>query len=162
MLVTLWLQALITWYPAGRIKYYFRLEVIIKGINLGKILEPNSSMYCFIISINWSLHSLMFKSSCQLLPCDILFKTVMSNLLQEVPRFCLVIFLILSILYVYLINPSSFIVINLSGNMSLIRVEIHSLKYIFAFKHLIKVILSINLAASSGGVVCKTFDSLMI
>ena len=46
--------------------------------------------------------------------------------------------------------------------MSLIRVEIHSLKDVFAFKHLIKVMLSINLAASSVGVACNTFDSLMI
>ena len=51
----------------------------------------------------------------------------MLNLVGEVPRFYLFIFLKLSTLYVSLINPNSFIVIEVSGNMNLITVEILSL-----------------------------------
>ena len=57
---------------------------------------------------------------------------VMLNLVEEVTRFFLAMFLILFTLYVSLINPNSFIVIELSGNMNLISVEIHSLQ-VFRF-----------------------------
>ena len=52
----------------------------------------------------------------------------MLNLAKEVPRFYLVIFLILSTLYVSLLNPNSFIVIELSRIMNPISAEIHSLQ----------------------------------
>ena len=41
----LWLQPLATFQPL--IKYYFSLEVIIKGVDLGRILELKSITYCF-------------------------------------------------------------------------------------------------------------------
>ena len=124
-----WLQPLITWFTAGEVKYSLSLEVIIKGGDLGRIPEPNSSTHCFVISINWSLHSLLFKSSCHLLPYDLFCsKPVMKKLVEELLRFCLVIFLILYTLSVSLINLNSFIVIELSENMDLISAEIHSLQ----------------------------------
>ena len=39
------LQPLATFQPL--IKYYFSLEVIIKGVDLGRILELKSITYCF-------------------------------------------------------------------------------------------------------------------
>ena len=47
-----WLQTLITRFPAGEIKYSVSLEIIIKGIDLGRIPELNSITYCFFVSIN--------------------------------------------------------------------------------------------------------------
>ena len=38
-----WLQTVITLFPAGETKIFFSLEVIIKGIYFGRILELNSS-----------------------------------------------------------------------------------------------------------------------
>ena len=56
-------------------------------VDLGRIPKPNSSTYYFLISINWSLYWLSFKSSSQLLPCGIFCsKPVMLNLVEEVPR----------------------------------------------------------------------------
>ena len=104
---SLWSQLLITWFSAGKVKHYFSVEGIIKGGDLGRILEPNYSTYSFVISINWSLYSLFFKSSCQFLPCGIVFsKPVMLKIEEEVPRFSPDIFLILSNLHVSLINPN--------------------------------------------------------
>ena len=56
-------------------KCSFYLKLIMKGVDLGKIMQPNFTTYCFIIAINLSLYSLLFKYSCQLLPWHILFKT---------------------------------------------------------------------------------------
>ena len=42
---SLWLQPLATFQRL--IKYYFSLEVIIKGVDLDRILELKSSIYCF-------------------------------------------------------------------------------------------------------------------
>ena len=64
-----WLQPLISSFPAGKIKYSSSPEAIIKAVDLGRISEVSSSTHCFIISIIWSLYSLSFKSSFQLLPC---------------------------------------------------------------------------------------------
>ena len=33
---------LITWFPAGETKHSFSLEMIIKGKDLGTIMEPNN------------------------------------------------------------------------------------------------------------------------
>ena len=55
---SLWLQPLIDRFSAGEIKYSFSHAVVMKGVDLDRILETNSSTYCFIISINWSLYRL--------------------------------------------------------------------------------------------------------
>ena len=82
-----------------RDQFFFSVEVIMKGIDLGKIPEPNSGTYGFIVLINWSLYLLSSKSSFQVLLFGIFYsKPVMLNLVEEPPRFYLVIFLILSIL----------------------------------------------------------------
>ena len=49
--VSLWVQLLITRFPAGERKYSFSLEVIIKEVGLDRIPEPNYSAYCFTVSI---------------------------------------------------------------------------------------------------------------
>ena len=161
--VSLWVQLLITWFPAGERKYSFSLEVIIKEVGLDRIPEPNYSAYCFTVSIKWFLYSLSSRSSCQLLLCGILCsKPVMWKLVKEVPRFCFVMFLIKSTLYVSLINSNSFIVIELFQIMNLISAEIHFFMIFFGFKHLIKARPSINHEASSGKIVCNASDSLIM
>ena len=126
-------------------KCYFPLDGIIKGVDLGRFPEPNSSTYCFchfdqvifvfivveklfpVVTL-WNILFKSLKSSFQLLPCGIFCsKPVMLNLVKEVPCFCLVIFFILSTLYVSLINLNSFIVIELSPTMNVLSAEIHFL-----------------------------------
>ena len=52
------------------------------------------SIFAIDQSINWSLYLMSFKSSCQLLPCSMFCsKPVMLNFVEEVSRFCLVVFL---------------------------------------------------------------------
>ena len=82
--------------------FSFSLEVIINWVDLGRIPKPNSNTNSFIISINWSLFSLSFRNSFQFLHCGIFFwKPVMLNLVEEIPRFYLAMFLILSTLILF-------------------------------------------------------------
>ena len=100
-----WYQRFFSWSYLRYQLFMFNLEYA----QIIKILEPNSSTYCFITSINWSLYSLLIKLLAVVTLWHLLLK-IMMNLVEEVPRFWLVIFLILSTLNVSLINPNSFIV----------------------------------------------------
>ena len=117
-----WYQQFFSWSYLRYQLFMFNLEYA----QIIKILEPNSSTYCFITSINWSLYSLLIKLLAVVTLWHLLLK-IMMNLVEEVPRFCLVIFLILSTLHVSLINPNSFIVTELSRKMNLISAEIPSI-----------------------------------
>ena len=66
----------------------------------------------------------------------------------------------MSTLYVSLVNPNSFIVIELSRNMNLSMPKYILCKF-FGFKYLIKDA-AINHAGSSGGIVCNASDSLIM
>ena len=83
----------------------------------------------------------------------------MSNLVVEVPHFCSVTFLILSPIYVSLID--CFIVTKIPGNMNLIVPKSILFKFFFfGCKHLIKALPSINEAAFSNGILCNASDAL--